>query len=112
MNSITLHGKLTDDAHRFLVATSAGQTTLVTFNVLDSGLPYQKSEPLIIEVHFLKEVAGHIFDYLKKDKEVVICGFLRQKNYETSENVARSKYYISAEYVTLCPKYTKMEAIK
>lgn len=100
MNTITLHGKLVSDAQKVLVETSAGQTPLVIFNVLDSGLPYQKSDPLIIEVHFLKEAASHIYDYLKKNKEIVVAGFLRQKKY---------RYYISAEYVTLCPKYKTEE---
>ena len=114
LNSITLHGKLVSDAQIFLVKTSAGEIPLVTFNAQDDGLPYQKSEPLIIEVHFLKAAASHIFDYLKKDKEIVVSGFLRQKKYETLENPnqERSKYYISAEYVTLCPKYTKIEEAK
>lgn len=80
LNSITLHGKLVSDAQIFLVKTSAGEIPLVTFNAQDDGLPYQKSEPLIIEVHFLKAAASHIFDYLKKDKEIVVSGFLRQKN--------------------------------
>lgn len=110
MNSITVHGKLVSDAQRFLVETAAGQTPLVTFNLLDSGLPYQKGEPLVIEVHFMKEVASHIYEYLKKDKEIVVMGFLRQKNYETSSKVEKSKYYISAEYVTLCPKYKTEES--
>ena len=111
MNSITLHGKIVSDAQISLVKTSAGEIPLVTFNAPDDGLPYQQSEPLIIEVHFLKEVASHIFDYLKKDKEIVVSGFLRQKKYVTLENPdqERIKYYISAEYITLCPKYIKKE---
>lgn len=111
LNSITLHGKIVSDAQISLIKTSAGEIPLVTFNAQDDGLPYQKSEPLIIEVHFLKEVASHIFDYLKKDKEIVVSGFLRQKKYVTLENPdqERIKYYISAEYITLCPKYIKKE---
>ena len=64
LNSITLHGKLVSDAQIFLVKTSAGEIPLVTFNAQDDGLPYQKSEPLIIEVHFLKAAASHILSLI------------------------------------------------
>ncbi len=105
MNQITVHGKLIDDAQKFLITTSKGETPLVTFYVLDSGLPYQRGDPLIIEVHFIKEVASHIFKHLKKDKEIILSGFLKQKNYTTADGIDKGKYYISAEYVTLLPKY-------
>ena len=88
-----------------LVHTSNGETPLVKFAVIDTGLPYQKSEPMSIEVHFIKEAAAHIYDYLKKNKEVVIAGFLRQKKYIAPNGEEKEKKYISAEYVTLCPLY-------
>lgn len=115
---MTLHGKVVSDAQMSLVQTSAGQTPLVTFYAQDDGLPYQKSRPLIIEVHFMKEVASHIFDYLKKGKEIVVFGFLRQKEEEPLSNpnqesikyyISASKYYISADSINLCPKYIKKE---
>lgn len=107
MNSITLHGRVIEDAEMTLVKTSNGETPLVTFFVIDTGLPYQRSEPMSIEVHFIKEAATHIYGYLKKNKEVVITGFLRQKKYIAPNGEEKEKKYISAEYVTLCPLYKK-----
>lgn len=105
MNTITLHGRIVEDAKMTLVNTSSGETPLITFSVIDTGLPYQKSEPMSIEVHFIKEAAAHIYSYLKKNKEVVIAGFLRQRKYMTANGERKEKKYISAEYVTLCPLY-------
>lgn len=104
MNSVTMHGKLVSDAEKILVQTSGGETPLITFPMVDTGLPYQKSDPLIIEVHFIKEVANHIVDHLKKNKEVVVSGYLRQKKYILNGDL-KTKIFISAEYVTLVPLF-------
>ncbi len=109
MNSLTIHGKITEDANIVLVKTLSGEKPMVVFNILDSGLPYQKAEPMIIEVHFMEEAASHIFEYLKKNKEVFAIGHLRQKNYITSQGEAKSKFFVCAKYVGLIPLY-KTEA--
>lgn len=109
MNSLTIHGKITEDANIVLVKTLSGEKSMVVFNLLDSGLPYQKSEPMIIEVHFMEEAASHIFEYLKKNKEVFAIGHLRQKNYTTSQGEYKSKFFVSAKYVGLIPLYKTSE---
>lgn len=104
MNSITLHGKLTTAASVTLVNAGGTETPLVTFMFVDGGLPYQKSDPMFIEVHFMKEAAMHIFDFLTKGKEVVISGCLRSKKYVTKDGEERQKYYVSADYIMLTGK--------
>lgn len=105
MNFVTMHGFITNDAEKILIKTNTGETPLIIFTLCDPGLPYQKKEPLTMEVHFLKEAANHIFDYLKKDKEVNVYGFLKQRVYKTSSGEKRTKIYISAEFVTLVPLF-------
>lgn len=104
MNSITLHGKLAKDAAVTLVNSCGAETPLVTFSFIDGGLPYQKSEPMFIEVHFMKEAAMHIFGFLKKGKEVMVTGCLRSKNYVTQGGERKQKYFISADYIVLTGK--------
>ena len=104
MNSITLCGRVADNAQMVLVKTRAGEKPLVTFPVLDTGLPYQQSEPMLVEVHFMHEAAPHIYEYLVKGKPVEVFGFLRRKDYVTQSAQERTKYYISADYVGFPPK--------
>lgn len=104
MNSITLHGRLAKDATVTLVNSCGVETPLVTFSFIDGGLPYQKSEPMFIDVHFMKEAAMRIFDFLKKGKEVVVSGCLRSKNYVTQAGEKKQKYYVSADYVMFTGK--------
>lgn len=111
MNSITIHGKLTADADMILVKTIVGEKPMVVFNILDSGLPYQKAEPMIVEVHFMEEAASHIYEYLNKNKEVFIIGHLRHKEYTTGAGEKRTKFFVSAKYVGLIPLY-KTEVTK
>ncbi len=99
-NWITMHGKLAADAQNKLVTVNSKEIPLVYFPLLDTGKPYQKAEPMIVEVHFMKEAAMHIYPYLVKDKEILVHGFLRQKKMED-----RVVFYISAEYVNLIPLY-------
>lgn len=99
MNQLTLHGTIAKDANSTLVNNVGTETPLVTFTVMDSGLPYQKKEPMFIEVHFMAEAAMHIFPYLVKGKKVDIFGHLKSKNYETQSGVLKQKFYISADYV-------------
>ncbi len=99
MNYITLDGRITKDAITTLVNNSGVETPLVTFTFQDSGTPYQKSEPMFIEVHFMKEVAMHILPFLKKGKEITIFGCLRFKSFITSTGKTGQKYYISADYI-------------
>ena len=101
MNSITLHGHVAKDAVVNLVNNGGVETPLVTFSFIDMGLPYQKNEPMFIEVHFMKEAAMHILKYLLKGKEIVVTGCLRSKNYITQNGEQKQKYYISADYIML-----------
>lgn len=101
MNSIALHGKVIKDAKVALVNNNGIETPLVSFTFFDGGLPYQKSEPMFIEVHFMKEAAMHIFNFLKKGKEIAVFGCLRSKNYTTRNGEQKQKYYISADYIML-----------
>ncbi len=110
MNSISIHGKLTEDANIVLAKTVSSEKPMVVFNMLDSGLPYQKAEPMIVEVHFMEEAASHIYEYLKKNKEIFVIGHLRQKNYTTSQGENRNKFFISAKYVGLIPLYKTEES--
>ncbi len=109
MNYITLHGKIVKDASTTLVNNGGIETPLVTFSFQDSGTPYQKSEPMFIEVHFMKEAAMHILPFLKKGKEVEIFGCLRFKSFVTSTGKTGQKYYVSADYIILSGFSTKQE---
>lgn len=101
MNYITLHGKIAKNANKTLINSGGVETPLVSFTVQDSGLPYQKSEPMFIEVHFMKEAAVHILPFLKKGKEVEIFGCLRFKTFTMSSGSKGQKYYIQADYIIL-----------
>lgn len=101
MNYITLHGKIAKDAETTLINNQGTETPLVYFSFQDSGTPYQKNEPMFIEVHFMKEAAMHILPFLKKGKEVEIFGCLRFKNFTTTTGKVGQKYYISADYIIL-----------
>lgn len=101
MNYITLHGKIVKDATTTLVNNGGVETPLVSFSFQDSGTPYQKNEPMFIEVHFMKEAAMHILPYLKKGKEVEIFGCLRFKSFITTTGTKGHKYFISADYIIL-----------
>ena len=101
MNYIALTGKIIKDATSTLVTNCGIETPLVSFLFLDSGTPNQKTEPMPIEVHFMKEVAMHLLPFLKKNKEVQIYGCLRYKNFTTSSGIKGQKYYISADYILL-----------
>ena len=101
MNYITLHGKIIKDATTTLINNAGIETPLVTFTFQDSGTPYQKNEPMFIEVHFMKEAAMHILPFLKKGKEVEIFGCLRFKKFTTTTGTPGQKYYISADYIIL-----------
>ena len=101
MNRVTIVGKVVNNAEIILINSPSGkQMPLVKFQVCDMGLPYQKSEPMTIEVQFMKEAASHIYEYLTKDKEVCIDGFLHEKKLSVRQV---SKYYVIADYVTLLP---------
>lgn len=101
MNYITLHGKIAKDATTTLVNNGGAETPLVSFTIQDSGLPYQKSEAMFIEVHFMKEAAVHILPFLKKGKEIDIFGCLRFKTFTMSSGSKGQKYYIQADYIIL-----------
>ena len=101
MNNVCIEGKITKDATKVLVNNEGTETFLVTFTMLDTGLPYQKSSPMFIEVHFMKEAAFNIFPYLIKDKEIVVFGCLRSKDYITKTGEAKQKYFISADFIKL-----------
>jgi single-stranded DNA-binding protein len=101
MNSITLQGHVAKDAVVNLVKNNGIETPLVTFSFIDMGLPYQKNEPMYIEVHFMKEAAMHIVKYLRKGKEITVMGCLRSKIYITQSGEQKQKYFVSADFITL-----------
>ena len=96
MNRVTIHGRLANDAKSFLVNTGEKEITMLSFSLLDYGTPNQKNEPMIIEVHFSKEIGIKLLPDLVKGKEVVVDGFLARKDYVTRSGVEKSKIYISA----------------
>ena len=56
MNTISVIGKVNRDAMATLVKNSDGaETPLVSFTLMDTGLPYMKSDPMFIEVNFMRE---------------------------------------------------------
>ncbi len=110
MNVITMHGRLGRDAESFQVKSKDGnEGTMVSFILIDYGLPNQKGEPMSIEVHFMKDVALSILPNLVKGKEVIVNGFLAEKNYVTKAGEAKSKKYISASIVQFVGKPLEKE---
>ena len=109
MNVITMHGRLARDAESFSVKTGNVEGTMVSFILTDFGLPNQKGEPMSIEVHFMKDVALSILPNLVKGKEVIVNGFLAEKNYVTKAGEAKSKKYISASIVQFVGKPLEKE---
>lgn len=109
MNSITLHGNIIRDASVNLININGSEIPKVSFSFIDFGLPYQKNEPMCIDVEFIKEAAMHIYEYLKKGKEVVVTGCLRCKIYTTQQGLEKQKYYIQADYIVITgiPEKTK-----
>lgn len=101
MNHYTAVGNILNDATRTLIMDDGIEKPLVTFSFMDKGTPYQKSEPMFIDVHFMKDAAMSIFPYLVKGREVTIYGCLRSKKYVTRSGESKQKYYISADYVIL-----------
>ncbi len=99
MNQLTIHGTLAKDAIKALINIGGQETPIVTFTIMDSGVPYQKSEPMFIEVHFKEEAAMHIFPYLTKGKKVDVFGHLSSKNYKTQNGIFKQKFFINANYV-------------
>lgn len=107
MNTFDVIGKVNKDATSVLVKDNGVEIPLVSFTIMDTGLPYTKSEPMFIEVNFMREPAMHLLPYLKKGKEVAIRGCLRSKNYETRAGEKKQKYYINAEYIILTGQQKK-----
>ena len=101
MNRVTIHGLLADDAKSFLIKTGDGEMPMISFSLLDYGTPGQKTEPMLVEVHFLKEIGPKLLPDLVKGKEVIVDGFLTRKDYVTRSGVEKSKLYISASIVEL-----------
>lgn len=94
-----MYGRLADDAKSFLVNTGDREMPMISFSLLDYGTPGQKNDPMIIEVHFLKEIGTKLLPDLVKGKEVVVDGFLTRKDYVTRSGIEKSKIYISASIV-------------
>lgn len=107
MNRVTMLGNLCADAERFDVETRNGKSSYVSFSVVDFGTPNKKGEPLTMEVHFSKEVGIKLCPSLLKGKEVLVDGFLVEKNYVTRDGVPKTKYYISANMVLLTGNCSK-----
>lgn len=97
MNHISIIGNICEEAKLTLVKTAVCERPLVVFRIEDKGLPYQKTEPMYLDVYFMKEAAPHIYQYLKKDKEVLVFGYLKKEK-------RTNKIYLSAEYVQFTGK--------
>ncbi len=93
MNDITIIGTVENDAKLTLVKSTLKEKPICIFKMKDKGMPYQRSEPMIIEVRFMKDgAASHISQYIKKDKELLVHGYLKL-------DPKRNFFYISAEYI-------------
>ncbi len=99
MNRVTILGRLANDAKSFSVKTGETEKQMISFSLLDYGTPGQKSEPMIIEVHFMKDIGVKLLPDLVKGKEVVVDGFLVRKDFVTRAGIEKSKIYISASIV-------------
>ena len=109
MNAIILHGKVTKAAELKLVYIGNEPATVAVFTVVDIGLPYQKGEPLFLQVNYKKEAANFIFKHLVENKEVLIRGILRQKFIKDDDSGEKKiRYFILAEDVVLLPVFPKV----
>lgn len=99
MNYLTIFGTIAKDAKKTLLTNEGKETPLVSFTVIDAGFPYQKNEPMFIEVHFMQEPAMRIFPFLTKGKKVNVFGHLKSKNFTTQSGISKQKFYINADYV-------------
>lgn len=101
MNYLHIVGKVNRDAISTLVDNNGVQTPLVSFILMDTGMPYTKSDPLFIQVDFMREPAMHLFPYLKKGKDVVVWGILKSRSYRTRAGEKKQKYYVAADVIVL-----------
>ena len=105
MNYITVHGKVTNPAEMKLITINGEPVPVAVFTVVDIGLPYQQIEPTFFLINYPKEAASMISNYLVKDKEVIIHGTLRQKNYKNSNGERIQRYFVRADMVELLPVF-------
>lgn len=99
-----MHGRLARDAESFPIKTGTGEGTMISFQLVDYGLPNQKGDPMTMEVHFVKDIGLSILPNLVKGKEVIVNGFVAEKNYVTKAGESRNKKYISASIVQFVGK--------
>ncbi len=110
MNAIILHGKVTKAAKMSLIYIEKKPVLVAVFTVADIGLPYQRSDPLFIQVNYRKEAASLIFGYLVENKEVLVHGILRQKFVrDEASGTKQIRYFILADMVELLPQFPKTE---
>lgn len=99
MNMIAVDGVIINDAEKTLIRDGNEEIPLVTFTLCDTGLPYQKCKPLLLEITFMKENAMAMFKYLKKDKSVIVYGYLKQKEFKNRIGENKYKYIVSADFI-------------
>ena len=99
MNNINMLGRLANDAKSFSVMEDGTEKQMLSFSVLDFGTSGKNEPPMILEVHFIKDVGVKLLPYLKKGKDVYIHGFMAHKKYVTTSGVEKEKFYISADYI-------------
>lgn len=105
MNHVTILGNVGALPEAFLWKSPSGEEIpMISFKLVDKGLPHQKPEPFSIEVHFCKEIAMNLMKYLVMDKEVLIDGHLSFKKYMTANGEMRSKHYLNADYIQFTGK--------
>ncbi len=100
MTNITIFGKVSQDATAVLLKDGLNEVPMISFQVLDSGKPFSKCEPVFLEVHFMKEAAMSIKNYLVVNKPVNVIGTLKYKKYRTN-GILKGKYYVDADYIEL-----------
>ena len=102
MNHINVIGVAAGPAKFSVIKTPTKDKPLLTFTLLDKGLPYQISEPTKFKVHFMKDAAAHIREYIWEGKEMVVDGYQKQ-------NPATKELYIVAEYIQFTGSRGKSE---
>lgn len=101
MNSITITGRLVENAKKVLIKTNFGERGMAIFVLRSDGMPYQRKGNMEIEVDFFEEAAMSLLPYLVKNKEVVVFGHLESKNYLDAGGKEVERFYVSAKQIEL-----------
>lgn len=103
LNRITLIGRLTKDAEKRYLPSSAVVASFdlaVNRGYKDKSGNFQK-ETLFIKVNFWGRQVEQLSEFLKKGKQVFVDGRLRQRQWETTDGQKRS--VMEVETLTVLP---------